>query len=362
MKKRILLISPSELCVGGVSSVIMTIVKELHEEYVFDVAALSGKCGYFDETFEAYGGTVFRIPSIQYLEHKILHPLSFFQIQRAITRILNSNKYDVIHCHSGYLDAACQYAAARAGVPIRISHGHGTYLWKGYNLFMRFYFWFAKKIIRKYATKRLACSDIAGNTLFLGENYDNISNPVDVSKYADIEKEPHKGINLLQIGYFCKRKNQMFTVNLLDYLRKCDVDAHLFLIGYPNEEKYLEQLNDLIEKNELWEHVSFLPHDFDKRIAFAKTDYCVLPSASEGLPLVALESQAAGVPCLMSNNISTDSDIGAGYFLPHNDCKQWADTIVRGVQIDSNRLADNLNKKSIPVYAEKIRKIYEQKD
>ena len=40
MKKRILLISPFELGVGGVPKVIMTIVEELHSEYSFDVVTL----------------------------------------------------------------------------------------------------------------------------------------------------------------------------------------------------------------------------------------------------------------------------------------------------------------------------------
>ena len=149
MKKRVLLISPTELCVGGVSKVLMTLVEELHEEYVFDVVTLCTKPGCFDDAFTAYGGRIYRIPSIQYLEHKILYPLSFFQIKKAITRILRENQYDVIHGHSGCQDAACHLAAAQMGVPMRISHGHGNYLWEGRNLVMRFYFWFAKKQIRK---------------------------------------------------------------------------------------------------------------------------------------------------------------------------------------------------------------------
>lgn len=40
MKKRILLISPFELCVGGIPKVLMTIVEELHSEYSFDVVTL----------------------------------------------------------------------------------------------------------------------------------------------------------------------------------------------------------------------------------------------------------------------------------------------------------------------------------
>ena len=361
MKKRVLLISQSELCVGGVSKVLMTIVEELHEQYHFDVVTLCAKPGYFDDAFSAYGGKIYRIPAIQYLEHKILYPLSFFQIKKAITQILKENHYDVIHGHSGWQDAACHVAAARMGLPVRISHGHGTYVWEGRNLVMRFYSWITKKIIPKYANVRLACSSIAGDTLFSGAPYENVLNPVDVSLYADIEKKQHKGIHLLQIGYFCKLKNQLFALSLLNHLRAHGVDVHLSLIGYPHEQGYHEQMISLITQNDLAAHVSFLPHDFDKRIAFAQADYCLLPSESEGLPLVALEAQAAGVPCLMSNHISKDSDVGAGFFLPHDDLEKWSAAIIEGVDVDTKRLLDNLQMITTHAYAERIRKVYEQK-
>lgn len=360
-KKRILLISPMELCVGGVSKVLMTLVEELHEEYCFDVVTLCAKPGCFDETFTAYGGRVYRIPSIQYLEHKILYPLSFFQIKKAITKILKENHYDVIHGHCGWQDAPCHLAAAQMGVPVRISHGHGTYVWEGRNLVMRFYFCLAKKYIQKYANVRLACASVAGDTLFSGVPYENVLNPVDVSLYADIEKMPHKGIHLLQIGYFCKLKNQIFSLNLLAHLLAHGVDAHLSLIGYPSEQGYHAQMLSLIARHHIEGHISFLPHDFDKRTAFAQTDYCLLPSESEGLPLVALESQVAGVPCLMSDKISKDSDVGAGFFLPRDDLGKWSDTIINGVGVDTKRLTENLQTITTRAYADKIRNIYERK-
>lgn len=361
MKKRVLLISPTELCVGGISKVLMTIVEELHEDYNFDIVTLSAKSGYYDDAFSSYGGKIFRIPAMQYVEHKILFPLSFFQIQYALSKILRENQYDIIHGHSGYQDAACHLAATRFGVPIRISHGHGTYTWTGRNLIMRSFFWFTKKMLRKYVNTRLACSSIAGDTLFLGANYDNILNPVDVAQYANIAKIPHEGINILQIGYFCNRKNQIFSLNLLNYLIKHGINAHLSLIGYASEESYHEKMLAIIAQYNLEDYISFLPHDFDKRTAFAHADYCILPSESEGLPLVALESQAAGVPCLMSDTISKDSDVGAGFFLEHNSLEKWASVIINGVEVDTKQLHNNLQTISTQAYADKIRNIYEQK-
>lgn len=360
-KKRVLLISPKELCVGGISTVLLTLIRELHEEYSFDVVTLCDKAGFYDDVFRSYGVKIYKIPSIQYLEHKILYPLSFFQIKKAITKILKEGQYDVIHGHSGWQDAACHLAAAQVGVPVRISHGHGTYARKGKNLVMRSYSQFTKAMIRKYATARLACSSVSGDTLFLGAPYETVLNPVDVAQYADIIKAPHEGIGLLQIGYFCELKNQLFSLKLLTYLRGKGVDARLDFIGYPSEAGYHEKMEQVIAEGELQQFVSFLPRDFDKRTAFAQADYSLLPSEAEGLGIAALESQAAGVPCLMSNHVPKEVNIGAGFFLPHDDLEKWAEAIIDGVEVDTTRLANNLQTISTQAYTEKIKALYEGK-
>ena len=361
MKKRILLLVGNELCVAGVPNVVMNIVEELHEFYTFDVLTFSNKAGKLDSRFCSYGGTIFSLELPRYPQYPISCFFAYQQLYTKVKYILQKKNYDVIHGHSGYFDGICLLAARHAGIPVRISHGHGTYTWVGRNFLVKAYLELGKLMILKNSTNRLACSDIAGKTLFLNQPYMNVLNPVDISQYANIEKKPHKGIQLLQIGYFCQRKNQIFTLNLLNYLLSHGMDAHLSLIGYPSEQGYHEQMLSLISQHHMEEHVSFLPHDFDKRTAFAQADYCLLPSESEGLPLVALESQAAGIPCLMSDNISTDSDVGAGFFLPHDDLEKWANMIINGVNVDMERLSHNLQTISTQAYADKIRTIYEQK-
>lgn len=360
MKKRVLLLVGNELCVAGVPNVIMNIVQELHQFYTFDVLTFSSKAGALDSRFRSYGGTIFSLELPRYPQHPIACFLAYQQLYTKVKDILQRNNYDVIHGHSGYFDGICLKAARQAGIPVRISHAHGKYTWRGRNFLVKAYLELGKLMISKNATNRLACSDSAGETLFLNQTYVNVLNPVDIFRYADIEKKLHSGIQLLQIGYFCELKNQLFSIRLLNYLRKQGEDVHLSLIGYPQKQKYLDEMNSLIAQYALAEHVSFLPCDFDKREAFAQADYCMLPSESEGLPLVALESQAAGIPCLMSDHVPKDSNVGAGLFLPHNNLEKWATTIINGVEVDTKRLSDNLRTISTMAYAAKIRSAYEQ--
>ena len=57
-------------------------------------------------------------------------------------------------------------------------------------------------------------------------------------------------------------------------------------------------------------------------------DVFILPSISEGLPLVLVEAQAAGLPCVVSTGVSEDANCGKMMRLPLAEgAKKFAQTI-----------------------------------
>lgn len=359
MKKRILFVSESELCIAGVPHVIMKVVRQLKGEYVFDIVTFSDKKGFYDSEFESYGGHIYRLPLLECNGIKrVLYPYRNFQIKKYISKLLNSMKYDVVHGCSGWNDGICLGVAKKKNVPIRISHSHGIYSCKYKNIFKSIALWLTKHSIGKSATVCLACSDLAGYSLFGNKKFFNVLNSVDINYYNSVQKKSHSGINLLQIGYFCKLKNQMFSIELLANLRKRGIDAHLALVGYPCELFYFEKMREKIQELKLDEFVQILAPDSDKRLLFSVTDYVLLPSLSEGLPLVALESQASNIVCLMSDNISRDSNIGASEFIEHNNVIAWTNTIINGIDYNEAYLKNNLVNFSNEAFVEKISSHY----
>lgn len=358
MKKRVLMVSTAELGNSGVSAIVMLLCRQLRAEYTFDLVTLSEKEGTFDEEFRSFGGEIFRLHVRQYADNRLLYPLSFFQIKKQLQTILKQRSYDIIHGHTGYYDGIFHWLGKNAGVNLRIAHAHGTYTWGGINFVMRGYLRFSKELTRRNANVRLACSDLAGKSLFLGKPFVNVLNPVDAVCYRRVKRSEKKGLGLVQIGYFCRLKNQMFSLALLQRLLQDGVDARLELIGYPNEEGYEERMHGFIAQNGLEEHVRFLPPDVDKVQAFSDADFCLLPSVSEGLPLTALEAQAARVVCLMSDHISSDADIGAARFLPHDDLDAWAEQIKVGAKPDPVRLEQSLERCSQKAYVDTCKSIY----
>lgn len=358
MTRRVLLVVGGPLVNAGVPNVVMNIVRELHSEYTFDVLCLADGEGCHDKEFEAYGGTIYHVKTLEYAQHKLLFAKRMFQIRKAVSDLLEQKTYDVIHCHCGIDAGICLKVAQKYGVRQRIAHAHGTYIRKGRNYFLRFYNWLNKKMIVLYSTKRLACSELAGQTLFLGAAFDNVLNPVDVDFYHSTTKKQHSGLQLMQIGYYCKNKNQLFSLRIVKALLQKGIDVSIRFIGYASEPQYAESMKAYIVENALEERVTLLPSDADKRKHLSEVDYTLVPSESEGLPLVALESQAANVPCVLSNNVPADVNMGLAHYLSIEDLDAWVD-FFSSPALAGNCLDPRIFQLTPNQYAEKIGQAYE---
>lgn len=200
--KRVLLVIEGALDDSGVPNVVMHTVRGLHGQYRFDVLCRATQPGSFDREFAGYGGTVYRMALPDYNVHPLLFLLRPLLLRRKLKALFHANAYDVVHCHSGFEAGLIARIAARHHVPVRIAHAHGTYQTKRKNPLLTAYHQWNRKQIEKDCTAKLACSGVAGETLYLNRTFCNILNPVDLSFYGNVEKIPHTGIHLLQIGYF----------------------------------------------------------------------------------------------------------------------------------------------------------------
>ena len=355
--KKVLLIVGTSLVNAGVPNVVMKMVQCLHGEYSFDIILGDTEEGFYDREFLSYGGEIIRYKKIQYEDGIFRFLQSGKQLYNIVVSVLKKKKYDIVHCHNGYLSGWALHAAYNQKVPVRISHSHGTYLIKGKNIPVNLFKIYSMKKINKYSTHRLACSDIAGKTLFLGKSFENILNPVDVESFC-FPKQIHKGINLLQIGYYCPLKNQMHSIAVLKELRQRGKDVKLSFIGFETNKSYVKKMHSFILENQLKEYVSFYPSDYPKECIFPTCDFFLLPSTSEGLPLVTLEAQSSNIYTIVSDVVSKDIDMGLCCFLPNNDVKLWADTIIEKYGYKQKSDPEKLKKIDIGSFMKRIVEIY----
>ena len=187
--KKVLFVIGSSLVNAGVPNVVMKIVRALHREYMFDVIVGDIKEGFFDREFLSYGGHIFRYSKITYGDGKLKVLLGGFQTYKYVREILNDNYYDIVHSNDGYMSGWILKAAAESNIKVRIAHSHGSYLIKGKNIPLNLYKLYSMKKTVSYSTHRLACSDAAGNTLFLGQKFINVLNPIEADQYLSLRKE-----------------------------------------------------------------------------------------------------------------------------------------------------------------------------
>lgn len=360
MKKRVLLVTDNNLGNTGVPRVIMEIVRRLSDQYVFDLLVAAGKekPGYYDAEFLSCGGKRFFCQMVSYSENRMRSLLNSRTIYREVKALCAQNQYAAVHSHLGFNSGAVCRAAAEAGVLVRIAHIHGVYT----NRLVNFPSWIDKTVnalrIRQYATDRLACSAKAGASVYGNSACTVVLNPVDVQSFSSIRRITHEGTNMLQIGYFSDLKNQKFSIRVLSELVERQADAKLYLIGQQTDSVYEKELWQLIEQLGLDERVILLPHDIDKAEIFPKIDCLLLPSKNEGLGIVALEVQAAGIRTIASTAVPRDVDLGLCVFLPLDDPARWGEQIMRSPSQLCAAMPDKLMKIEVTAFVEFIRQTY----
>ena len=231
--------------------------------------------------------------------------------------------YQVIHAHVHYYSGIPLLIAAIAGVPVRVvqSHLDTRQVDAEAGMLRRIYLGLMKKLIWNFATVGTAVSRKAADALFprdwnehrkwhvmlLGINAEPFEAAVDAEALRQELGIPMGVMVVGHVGRFESQKNHAFLLRVIaEYLRSTPAAVFLLVGDGPLRADIEDQAAELgISKN-----IRFVGVRKDvPALMRGVMDVLVLPSLFEGLPLVLLEAQAAGLPCLLSDNIAEDSDL-----------------------------------------------------
>ena len=188
----------------------------------------------------------------------------------------------------------------------------------------------------------LVCGKEAGRFVFGDKaNFIVINNAVDMEKFkpnneelngdiADIKKKFNLNNCLVlgHIGRFNEQKNHEFIVQIIDKLKDRDINFKFLFIG---DGELKEKIFTEIKNKNLQEYVVDLGLRDNINQWLNVMDLLIFPSLYEGLPVVLVEAQSVGLPCIIADTISPDVDMGLGLieFLDiNNTADLWADKIV----------------------------------
>lgn len=243
-----------------------------------------------------------------------------FNICKSINLFFKSNKYDIVHVHSGSTSilGIFAYYAKKNGVKKVIVHSHASIEHKSLkNTVLRH---LCGIVLNKYADIYCACSVAAGEAKFTSDVVRNrlivIKNGIDLDKFRYCEstrkavreslKVSNEDFVIGHVGRFSKEKNHEFLVNLFSELSLNNNKLKLLLVGDGDLRK---RIHDLVILKGLQDKVIFTGSVDNVQDYMQAMDYFILPSSYEGLGVVAIEAQAAGLPCLLSKGCPIESKV-----------------------------------------------------
>lgn len=227
------------------------------------------------------------------------------------------------------------------GIPLRIMHSHNTGFEQKIGFGKKLLIQFNKCLLKWGATNYFACSKLAGQWMFGHKaKFKVIPNAIDCAQFrynpiqrGKIRKQLQLENNFVvgHVGRFMYQKNHEMLIQIFYEIYKQNPAARLLLIGDAvGDQSYPEKAKLLVHKLGLEQAVLFLGMRKDVPQLMQAMDCFLLPSRFEGLPVVGIEAQAAGLPCFFSDTITTEVGItNLAYFLSlQNDPKKWADFIL----------------------------------
>ena len=300
---------------GGIETWLMHVLRHINRyRFQIDFLVHTTETGAYDQEIRTLGSRVISCPPT-------VQPWLY---ARNFQRILHEyGPYDIVHSHVHHFSGNVLRLASQSGVPSCIAHCHTDTStieakagWK-----KRFYIALMKHWISRYATIGLACSHNAATNLF-GISWKN--DPRWQTFYCGVDLKPFQAlINSVNVraefgipadafvighvGRFVEIKNHAFILKLVAEIAQREPRTRLLLLGDGSLRPDIQQQ---VLRQGLTDHVIFAGVRTDvTRLMLGAMNTFILPSFYEGLPLVLLEAQAAGLPCFFSDVITEEVEI-----------------------------------------------------
>lgn len=347
----------TEMNYGGVEMVVMNYYRHIDRSKVqFDFYVLEGSEIPQREEIEKLGGRIYIVPHYKHL----------LQYEKTLIRLFKENGYKIVHSHMNTLSVFSLRAAKKAGVPVRIAHNHSTAGKGEYKKNIVKYM--LRPFAKIYPTELFACSHLAGDWLYgKNANYTVFNNAIELDKFAynkqirdKIRKQYHIENKFVvgHVGRFCYQKNHDFLIDIFEKVHEKEKDAVLLLIG---EGELEDEIKAKVHRLGLDNCVIFVGACNNVNEMYQAMDVFVFPSRYEGLGMVAIEAQTAGLPVVCSINVPKEAKIlDVVYF--ENLIDKYVKKVINLKNLKRTNTAESIRKAGFDIEQEanKIVKMYNQ--
>ncbi|WP_317303155.1 glycosyltransferase [Acidaminococcus timonensis] len=360
---------------GGVYAFVLNILENIGKEFRIDLCSFEKfeKQSNIDYV-ESFGGKVHYCGFSGQLWKKQLNCLN------NLYQLAKSGQYDVVHIHSDVSYKLFLYALTvkMASSSKILIHSHSSGVEGRHRNIKSVLQRLAKPFLPLVADKFIACSQKAARWMY-PRNIINknrvifINNGVNVSNFRfdlNARNEIRKSLNLRDefvvghVGRFSYPKNHMFLIDIFAELVKIYPKSKLLLIGsYVGDPSFLNDAKSKVLKMGLSNKVLFLGIRNDVPRLMQAMDCFLLPSRFEGLPVVGIEAQAAGLPCFFSDVITKELGITklAHFISLKKGPREWAMQILKCSHISRQNMQKEIGIAGYDIQYEikKLEKLYQ---
>ncbi len=300
---------------GGIETWLMNVLRNIdRQRFQMDFLVHTNEPCAYDNEIHALGSKI--IPCLS-PSRPLLYARNFKQILR------KHSPYDIVHSHVHHFSGYILWLAKQGGIPVRIAHSHldSSPMEAEAGWSRHLYLAGMKSLIARHATLGLGCSCIANLDLFGRDRKTNLHSQI---LYCGIDLTPfQESIDALDtraelgipahafvvghVGRFQEQKNHRFLLEIFAEVVKREPQSYLLLVGEGALRSSVEQQASQIG---LRDRIIFAGSRSDvSKLMLGAMDVFLFPSLCEGLGLVLIEAQAAGLLCVFSDVIPEEVNV-----------------------------------------------------
>lgn len=332
--------SVSNMDRAGIETMLMNYYRHIDKSRVqFDFLVNKPKKGDYDDEIRQMGGHIYLSPG--------LNPINYPKYLRFTDDIIKGDPdIRILHAHNEAMGLYALSGAKKAGIEKRIAHAHNTRIIRDYKYPLKI---FCKQFLACCATDLWACGRDAGIYFFGAKRWKSggmiMRNAIQTEKFLfseenrlKIKKEFSLEDKLVigHVGRFNVQKNHMRLLEIFSEVKKLKPEAVLFLIGEGElEDTSRRRASEL----GIADSVIFAGLKENVEELYSAMDAFVMPSLFEGLPVVGIEAQASGLPCIFSDAVTDEVVLTENAIrLPLKaDNRLWAKETVRLAEMNNQR-------------------------
>lgn len=357
--------SVSNMDRAGLETMLMNYYRHIDRTKVqFDFIVNKPKPGNYDNEIREMGGRIFLSPG--------LSPLKYPKYLKFVREIVKKDdRIKIVHAHNEAMGFYALSGAKKAGVKVRIAHAHNTQIIRDYKWPLKMV---CKRLLPMAATDIWGCGRDAGIYYFGKKRWAErgviIRNAIETQRFAfdssvrDKMRAEHglKGKTILgHVGRFNLQKNHDRLLDIFASYQKKTPESVLVLVG---EGELEAEVREKAEKLGLADKVMFAGLQKNVNEWYQMMDVFLLPSLFEGLPVVGVEAQASGLPCVFSDRVTDEVALSEQVIrLPLEESNEkWAEAIEELVKNKKDRKqGEELVRQAgydIDIEAERLQNLY----